>query len=254
MLVSSPLNKLVSWLDLAIPAASMLLLLCPHGEGEFEVAMGPVLFRFASRGRRVLLPTSGCTDWSTELLFAASRWSGSTESWVGVGFLFKLVLALSLAMLVVSVRHGGGREGGLVGVGDLQLGSMEAAPGSVSMAVDLRLPLNMVERRPLPPLASASATSGRRFKVMLNLLAFVPSWRPFSSAAAGSRYLTPSGFIPSGDVLGGDELLRCGGDGAGPDSTSPSFRVRSANCLNLLVIFYFLWSSLYNATVINERF
>ena len=60
MLASNPLNKLVPWLDLAISAASMLLLLCLHGGGEFEVAMGSVLLGSASRGRRLLLPT---VDW-----------------------------------------------------------------------------------------------------------------------------------------------------------------------------------------------
>jgi hypothetical protein len=38
---------------------------------------------------------------------------------------------------------------------------------------------SMAERRPLPPLASATVSSGRRLKVVFNLQAFMPMRRPF---------------------------------------------------------------------------
>ena len=122
------------------------------------------------------------------------------------------------------------------------------------MAVKMWLPSLKVGGRPLPPSPPGSAFPGRR-QMAFNLQAVVPRWRPISCGAVGSRQLAPSGLVPGGNVFDCGGVCQHGGDGAGPDGVCIFFsRVYDAKCLDLVVIFYLFWSSLYFATVVNESF
>ena len=98
----------------------MLLLLCPYGGGEMEVAMGSILLKSASRGRWVLLPVSSGMDWLAGSLSAVPRWSGMKGNQASICAIFKLVSAPALALSTGSVHRGSEGEGGPVGVGELQ--------------------------------------------------------------------------------------------------------------------------------------
>jgi hypothetical protein len=120
---------------------------------------------------------------------------------------------------------------------DLQQGSWEAPIGRASTAAPSLLPLLMVEGRPLPPSSSATALSGRRLQLILNLQAVVPYRRPCCSS---SRCVESSGIVPDVDVVGRAVALRQSGEGAGPDGFSQfTFRVLSAKCKDWSVIFSF---------------
>jgi hypothetical protein len=122
----------------------------------------------------------------------------------------------------------------------LHPGSWEAPLGRASAAAPSLLSLLMVEGRPLPPSSSATALSGRRLQVILNLQAVVPCRRPCCSSSAGSRCIESSGFVPDVDVVGRAVALRQSGEGARPDGFSQlTFRVLSAKCKDWSIIFFF---------------
>jgi len=162
--------------------------------------------------------------------------------------------------LLLAARHGGEIESELVVLDcqllDLRQRSFEAAPGSSSTVVSLQPPSILVVGRPLPPPSSAMAYSGRRLQVDINLQAMMPKWRPFGSTAVGSRSFAPSGNVPGGEVLDGGVMRRHGGCGAGPDGfSSVIFRVLSAKCPGLVVIFLLFWSlSVIVFPPLNESF
>jgi hypothetical protein len=119
----------------------------------------------------------------------------------------------------------------------LQLGSTEAALGSVPTAAPCQPLFSKVVGRPLPPSSSVTASPGRQQQVFFNLQAKMPFQRPFSSGVEGSRRPTPSGFIPGGVVLVCVVSSSSGDGGAGPDCFFLYFfRVLCANCLDLFVI------------------
>jgi hypothetical protein len=137
-------------------------------------------------------------------------------------------------------RQGGEEvEGSLTLFGgglDLQQGKLDASPGR-SITTVSSPPYLMVDWRPLPPRASATASSCRRQKVSNNLQAAKPFRRPSSSCAASSPPLVPSGFVP-GDVGVGRAKLRIhrGGEekGAGLDCVFLFYSsVLSAKCKGL---------------------
>lgn len=140
-------------------------------------------------------------------------------------------------------------------VANLRQGSPEAAPRRSSMAAHRRLPSLMVERRPLHPFFVGygffrPATDGDMQPpgrcAISEALWLWCSWLPVPH---------PKWFVPGGGVLGCAILVRCSGDGAGPDCVPKSIsRVFGAICMGLLVIFKFLWSSMYSATAMNISF
>jgi hypothetical protein len=184
----------------------------------------------------------------------------------GRGFLNKLVALSGFCVhgqgleISFSARQGDGEDGDFLsfaaGHMDLQQGSLEAAPGSESSAAILPQPLKEVGRRPLPPLLLVSVLFGRRLKAKINnLQAAMPMRRPLCCSSVGSWSLVPSGTVPGGEDLCCAATWRCGGDGAGPDGFScSSFRVHSANSLDLVVISFFLVVLFVNLPPINESF
>ena len=100
----------------------------------------------------------------------------------------------------------------------------------------------MAEGRPLLPSTSGTVSPGRSLKVIFNLQAVVPLWRPLRLDAACSRLFVPSGVVPGDIEVGCGEFKSwSAGDGAVPDCVPPFlFKVRSANCKGWVVIFYFL--------------
>ena len=131
------------------------------------------------------------------------------------------------------------------GVPLLMFGAYGKAGSSNSIAFvsKVRLTTNSSpEGRPLLPLTSGTVSPGRSLKVIINLLAVVPLWRPLRLDAARSRLLVPSGVVP-GDIVVGCVEFKCwsAGDGAGPDCV-PLFlsKVRCANSKGWVVILQFL--------------
>lgn len=126
------------------------------------------------------------------------------------------------------------------GWSDLQQGRIGASPGSFLTAAST-LSFFTVERRPLPPLASVTVSSGWR-QMVFNLQATMPFRRPSGSSAAGSRLSAPSGVVPGGVEVGGAEFqFDRGGDGAGLDRVFLLyFEVLGANCKGLCVLFCFI--------------
>ena len=120
--------------------------------------------------------------------------------------------------------------------------SSAASHRSVLTAASSSSPYTMAEGQPLLPLTSGTVSPGRSLKVIINLLAVVPLWRPLRLDAARSRLLVPSGIVP-GDIVVGCVEFKCwsAGDGAGPDCV-PLFlsKVRCANSKGWVVILQFL--------------
>ena len=112
------------------------------------------------------------------------------------------------------------------------------------MAAHLASLFSMVGWRPLPPAMLATAFSGQCLKVLFNLLAIMPFWRPSSFGAASSRPLVPSGVVPGDEDGGCSELwIDHTGEGAGPNCFHKFlFRVLGAKFRDMVVIFRFLES------------
>ena len=127
---------------------------------------------------------------------------------------------------------------------DSHQGSSNASLGSFLTAACSMSLFNTVERRPLPPLASATAASGRRPKDIFNLQAVMPLRRPLSEGAASSRLPVPSGVVPGDVEVGCIELwMRRTGEGAGPNCIPQNLlRVLCASCKGLSVISIFLYA------------
>jgi hypothetical protein len=137
-------------------------------------------------------------------------------------------------MWFIFLAHGDAKKLDLVlldyAMAELQQRSREATLWRASAADPLFLPPLMVEGRLLQPSSSATASLGRRFKVIFNLQATMPR-RHCCSGVACSRCTTPSGLVPDGDVFGHDVKLSNGGEGARLDRfTKNLIRVLCANC------------------------
>ena len=146
----------------------------------------------------------------------------------------------------LAVRHGG-EEGGVLPICacyllDSRQGRSSASLGSFLTVAFLPSPFNMVGRRPLPPVALATAYSGQRLMVFYNLLADMPIWRPSSYGAACSRPLVPSGVVPGDEDGGCAELWKnLTGEGAGSNCVHKYFlRVLCVKCKGMVVILVFL--------------
>jgi hypothetical protein len=100
-----------------------------------------------------------------------------------------------------------------------------------------------VEGQPFPPSLLASVISGRRLQVKIMPHASMPRQRPSSTSTAGFRCLALSGYVPDGVVLS------CAVMGVAKELDLVAFsfilRVLCARSLRLVVIIYFLWSSVY---------
>jgi hypothetical protein len=131
-------------------------------------------------------------------------------------------------------RHGGEGGGSLDASGCWWLimprGSYAASLWRCTTATS-SAPLSfMVGWRPLQPLASATAITGRRVKVFINLLAAMPLRRPLGSDAVCSYLLVPG--VVEIDCI----ELCCGGIGSGPDCFLAFLsKVLCANCKGLVV-------------------
>ena len=260
------LNKLgLWWIRLLLLVSSSSC--CGRGARlqRMEEIGGGVLVHFGHSFSCRARPYASCGCSSLELSLSGSPWWRLQRGKISEGgFLTNKLDGFcrsscggSATFLPLAGRGGEGVEDACAAAGfGRRLRSLEAAPGSESMAVDLWPPSLMVEGRLLPPSPPVTALSGRRQTVNINLQAVVPIWRPFCSGAVGSRRLAPSGLVPGGVASGCAVACRCGGDGAGPDGFSfSSSRVRGANCLDLAVIFNFLESFMYGgAAAINISF
>jgi hypothetical protein len=139
-----------------------------------------------------------------------------------------------------SSRHGGEEKRGFLApawwYSDLQQGSDDASPGRFLTTASPPL-FFMVKRRPLPPQASVTVSSGRHQMVYYNLQAAMPFRRPFGCSAAGSRLHVPSGVVPGYVEVGCAKLqFRHGGEGVGLDCIFQFyFEVLDANCKGVCV-------------------
>lgn len=125
---------------------------------------------------------------------------------------------------------------------DEHQGRSFSSPGRFLTAAFCSSSFSMVGWQPLPPSSSASASSGRRSKDLINLQAAMPQRRPSGSGVVCSRLLAPSGCVPGGVEADCAELrVRHTGEGAGPGCV-PHYllRVFCAICKGLVVIFIFL--------------
>lgn len=147
--------------------------------------------------------------------------------------------------IVRSFARRGGEEGGSLDASGcwwliMPRGSYAASLWRCTTATSSAPPSFMVDWRPLQPLASVTAISGRRVKVFINLLAAMPLRRPLGSDAVRSHLLVPSGIVP-GVVEIGCIKLCCGRIGAGPDCFLAFLsKVLCANCKSLVVFSSFL--------------
>jgi hypothetical protein len=112
----------------------------------------------------------------------------------------------------------------------------------------------MVERRPSQPLSPATVSFDWQMKALSNLQATKPTRRPLCSNSACSRCSVPSGSVPGDGVLGRVAMRGHGGEGAGPDCLSFTYRVVCAKCRDLIVISLFSTVPFVycNSTAVNE--